>query len=158
MVLTRCSFINMSLVWLNHFGTTSASPPPKKTWKNHAPNPAPTETRLPSTSKFTVILSVQVFFWGMYFLFTTNKASPEAFSIWTPRCVSVSLNLLEKHPCRLPKYRVFKRWNPKPSKYDPKWRFGGDRSSNFEIWSVGDWTPHRQGVFPYRPLFNCEAQ
>ena len=26
------------------------------------------------------------------------------------------------------------------------------------FWDIsGDWTPHRQRVFPYRPLFNCEA-
>ena len=72
MVLTRCSFINMSLVWLNHFGTTSASPPPpKKNLENHAPNPPKLGLPHQQVHRFR---TVQVFFGGMYFLFTTKKS------------------------------------------------------------------------------------
>lgn len=112
----------------DHFGI-----PPKKNLEKLCPKPSAHRNSVAKHQQVHRYFIRTGLFLGMYFLFTTNKASPEAFSIWTPRCVSVSLNLLEKHPCRLPKYRVFKRWNPKPSKYDPKWRFGGDRSSNFEI-------------------------
>ena len=58
-----------------------------------------------------------------------------------------------------------KRWNPNPSNMIEN---GGLEGLFLPFWdapisspnvsSVGDWTPHRQRVFPYRPLFNCEAK
>jgi len=77
MVLTRGSFINMSLVWLNqiwdHFGIPKNKKQPGKTM------PQTVQTRRNSAmlpAKFTAILSVQVFFWGDVFFVYNQKGEP----------------------------------------------------------------------------------